>query len=368
LKNNKSKPIRLVHIISSLKIGGAENVLVSLVDRLHKNGFEQHVIYFYDGPHAKRICELGVPVYQVKGVLSLYDPIFFLRLFLLLKKIKPDCLHTLLWAANFAGRLLSFVMRVPLICGLHNVSELNGRIRTMLDRFIVAIPSSYIAISDGVKKSFCQYWQNKDVPPVHVIRNGIDIGEKNNFVTREQLGLTNDNFVIGSVGRFVSVKNYDLIIEQVALLHGKYSHVRLLLIGTGPQEGELRQRAKDLGVSNETIFITGKNAISYYPLFDCFVLASYVEDHPLVLLEAMHFGLPCIVSSNDAQHPVITSGVNGIVVTPDQSFAQLIPTLIEEPDLVKSLGNKALSTVKKEFSIENMISNYSKLFSKLNKI
>jgi len=364
-KRNQNKPIRLVHVISSLKIGGAEAVLVDLVEQLRSRHFEQHVIYFYDGPNVGRIRALGIPVYQVKGLVCLYDPIFFVRLYRLLRKLMPDCIHALLWAANFAGRVVSRIIGIPIICGLHSVSELNGSVRMILDRFLFLMPQAYVAISSGVKQSFCQHWQDKQLPPVHIIRNGIDIicsVKGCDHINRQQLGFSNNHFIIGSVGRFIAVKNYDIILEQGALIHAMYKQTRMILVGTGPYEHYLRQKVHELGMSNETVFITEKRAISYYSLFDCFVLASYVEDHPLVLLEAMSFCLPCVVASVTGEHMVIKDADNGLIAGPNRSFEDALCLLIEQPALRESLGIKARQTVQEQFSLECMVESYSKLF------
>ena len=75
----------LVHVISNLGIGGAETVLYHLLRRLDTQQFEHKVIYFYDGPYVQKIRELGIPVYNVKGLFGLYDPVFMVRFFYSLK-------------------------------------------------------------------------------------------------------------------------------------------------------------------------------------------------------------------------------------------------------------------------------------------
>lgn len=363
----KNKPIRLVHLTTSLKIGGAETMLVDLVDRLREHQFEQQVICFYDGPNGERIRQLGVPVYQVKGLFCLYDPIFFVRLFLILRKLKPDCLHTLLWAANFAGRIIAHILGIPVVCALHNNSDQNGKLRICLDRLTISSSDRFIAVSEQVKNSFLNYIPAPRIVSIEVITNGIDAERCRNGAMqfqkkRSSLMLNEQNFVIGSVGRFVAIKNYPLLIDQLTTVVERYPHVRLVLIGTGPQEEYLKKKIRENRLEHYVNIIINQPALPYYLLFDCFILPSYKEGISMALLEAMSFGLPCIVGNHCSTHSVIQSGYNGLVVTPDQSFVQPLLILIERKRLRQSLSRGAKKNVKEHFSLEYMVKSYAELF------
>jgi glycosyltransferase involved in cell wall biosynthesis len=369
-KPDHDKSIRLVHMTSSLTIGGAETMLVDLIGCLKTKNFQQYVIYFHHGPNVYRIRELGIPVYQVKGFICLYDPIFFFRLFFLLRRLKPDCLHTLLWAANFTGRIIASILRIPVIAALHNNSDQNGRIRILLDRFTISSTTKVIAVSEGVRQSLVQYIPSKRIPEIKVIPNGIDAISccKRGLQfrkKREDIGFSAHHFIIGSVGRFVNIKNYPLLIEQISSLRDDYPHIQLLLIGTGPQERYLKQKIKTLDLEGYVRIINDTCALAYYPLFDCFVLPSYKEGISMALLEAMSFGLPCVVGSHVPEHSVIKSDKNGLIVTPKQSFGQVILRLLEQPKLRQLLGNQAYITVQKNFSRETMVDSYVQLFRNL---
>lgn len=369
-KLNQNKPLRLVHMISSLKIGGAEAMLVDLVDYLRNKEFDQHVVYFYEGPHLQYIQKRGIPTYQIKGLLCLYDPLFFIRLFLLIRKLKPDCLHTLLWAANFSGCLIARIVRIPIVTALHNNIDQNGRVRIYLDRFVIGKASMIVAVSEGVKKSLLSFFPARHLPSIKVITNGIDAAKvrKQGWQfnkKRSELEYSDEHFVIGSVGRFVSIKNYSLLIEQLPLLLYDYSHVRVIVIGTGHQEKYLKKKIKELKLEHYVNIIVNKKALGYYPLFDCFVQPSYKEGVSMALLEAMSFGLPCVVGSHVPEHAVITSGLNGLIVTPGQSFSQALRLLIQQPKLRYSIGMKAQITVQSDFSLTTMAVAYENFFTEL---
>jgi len=359
--------MRLVYLTSSLNVGGAEALLVELVDRLRKKGFEQHVVYFHGGPHVKRIQNLGIPTYHVKGLVCLYDPLFFLRLFFLIRRLKPDCLHTLLWAANFAGRLISGILKIPVVAALHNNIDQNGWIRMWLDRFTTYKACTLITVSEGVKQSLLQCFPAIHLPSIKVITNGIDARriEKDGLQfskKRTDLGYSDKHFIIGSVGRFVPLKNYPLLIEQLAQVVDDFPHVRFILIGVGSQEEYLKKKIKELGIEKVVRIIVNKRALAYYPLFDCFVQPSFKEGVSIALLEAMSFRLPCVVGNHISEHAVIQSELNGLIVTPGQSFALALRLLIEQPVLRQSLGNQARVTVQERFSLDMMVTAYAKIF------
>src|SRR5690348_11311334 len=112
-----NKP-KIVHITSSLQRGGAEQVLVTLIKGL-QHAFHQTVIYLHDGPHRATIENLGVTCIPLRGYFSLYDPWLFLQLHTILKKIQPDLIHTLLWAATIAGRVAGRFLRIPVVSVYH---------------------------------------------------------------------------------------------------------------------------------------------------------------------------------------------------------------------------------------------------------
>ena len=359
-----------MHVISTLNVGGAEAMLVDLVDRLRDHNFDQHVIYFYDGPHVERLKELHIPTYHIKGFFTLYDPVFFMRFVMLLRKLKPDCLHTLLWAANFAGRLCSWLLGTPHVQALHNNIDQNGTLRIKLDSATISSKNMFVAVSKEVKQSFLNCISLQKAPTIKVITNGIDFSavcnqEKEFRKKREDIGLSKDHFVIGSVGRFVPLKNYPLLLDQFCVLIHSHPQVRLVLMGVGPQEEYLKQKIKKLGLCSYVTILVNKKAVYYYHLFDCFVLPSFKEGVSIALLEAMSFSLPCVVGNHIKDHAVIKSGVNGIVVTPDQSFNEVFERLIVCQDEQKKLAEASFSTVKQNFSIDNMVYSYSKLFADL---
>ncbi len=356
------KKKRLVHLISSLKRGGAESLLVDLLK--HLDEFEHHVIYFHDGPNRQRLESQRIATYQVNGLLCLYDPFFWFRLWRLLSRLKPDGIHSALWAANFAGRLMAKILRIPLVSVVHLGVHQDGMFRNMIDWVTFRFSEKVIAVSQEVADSLqARSWVPAE--QISVIPNGIDsvaalVQAEKIKVTRQDLGLKTDVVVIGSVGRFIARKNFALLTRAVADLAAQYDAVRLVLVGFGPLESELSSLAQELGIAERVVFIVGKQAYSYYPLFDCFVLPSFQEGISIALLEAMCFSLPCMVTSPIKLHEVLIDGYNGLIVPSNdlKALTEKLNFLVSDAKMRKQLGGNAYETVCKECSIERMIEGY----------
>jgi len=148
----------IMHLITSLKIGGAEAVLLTLLKELkQEHPHDVHtVVFFHDGPLRQQIEMLGIQTYHLKGRWFLYDPFFLYKLYRTFKTLKPDVVHSSLWAACFLARIYTSLLSVPLVCAVHVVMQDHGRLRNVLDRYLPLHPHTYIAVSPSVARSLQQ--------------------------------------------------------------------------------------------------------------------------------------------------------------------------------------------------------------------
>jgi glycosyltransferase involved in cell wall biosynthesis len=357
--------MHLVHFISSLERGGAQTVLYNLVQKLATRGYKQSVIYLHEGPFVEQFQLAGIPVYKIKGAVVPFDVIAIMHLYRLLKKLKPDCVHTVLWAANWLGRIVTKLLHIPCIASLHNNYDQNGWMRNILDRLVPFSNNVIIAVSDEVKKSFYSYQHAQC--SIAVIHNGIDcalLQKQHSTISRTSLNFLSEHFVIGSVGRFHSIKRYCLLLDAFAQLYMNFPNARLLLIGAGPQEQELRKKAHLLGIDSVVTWIIDKPAYPYYALMDCFMLTSAKEGISMALLEAMSAGVACLVTNASLAHSVLEHMRNGIVATTDNAtlLSEKMALLMTNVSLRKKLAQCAQHTVKERFDAHNMIGAYDELF------
>jgi glycosyltransferase involved in cell wall biosynthesis len=358
--------MKIVHFITSLEMGGAQAVLYDLVTHLNAQQWKHTIIFIHDGPYRKLFEQANIPMHQLTGFASPYDPIAFYRLIKIIKQINPDCLHTVLWSANWLGRIAAWWLGIRCINSLHNNVDQNGTVRRMLD-MLTPKAQHLIAVSQEVKESYGRF--HPITCPITVIPNGVDFERihelaSKNRLDRADLGYTKKNIIIGSVGRFQPVKRYPLLLETFALLQEENPEVRLLLIGSGPQEQALRNKALALGISHLVQFATDRHAHPYYPLMDLFVLSSEKEGISIALLEAMSYGIPPVITYHSSVHPVITHRVNGYVAKTAKAtgFASTLVPLITNCSLRMHVGIAARTTARTSFTITAMVAAYEKIF------
>ena len=364
------KKIVIAHVITSLKIGGAETLLSALVEQLQSSlNVENHVIFFRAGPHKERLESCGIPVYQVTGLFSLYDPFFFRTLYTLIKRIRPDCIHSCLWSANVTSRIVARLLDIPHISALHNNLDQDGLVRSCLDRLTQKYSHTLVPVSYGVAQSLFKRDPWVDHKKITIIKNGINRAEVHKEAlayprTREQLGLSRDHYIVGSVGRFVLLKNYPLLLHSFSQFHLNHPEARLILMGQGPQEKELRKIVETLNIEHSVSFIGGQVAYSYYSLFDCFVLSSFKEGISMALLEAMSFSIPSIVTHSDIQHDVIKDNFNGLLVPSENKGAMVaaLESLYSNKDLRHMLGHNAKKMIDDSFDLNITIQQYHQLY------
>ena len=366
------KQRHILHVISSLQIGGAETVLYNLVKGLQDAGYRQSVCYFHEGPYVAKIRSLGIATYQITGAIALYDGIFWWRMCTLLRALRPDLIHASLWAASFVSRFLSKIFRIPVISAVHANLEHHGTLRTVCDRITVSASDRFITVSPQVSESLMHAIPVISAKSVFCITNGVDVEsiyktQQACRTVRSAYGIPQESLVIGSVGRFVPVKRYDLLLNIFGRICAQRSDVRLVLIGTGPLERALRAQADTLSLSSYVTFIVGASALELYPLMDCFVQPSAQEGLSIALLEAMVTKLPCVVTGWHQKHAVITHNYNGLMVEPnneDQLF-DVLDTLLTDASLRARLGYAALQTVQKGYTMRAMVQQYKSHFDTL---
>jgi len=135
--------MKIFHIITGLKLGGAEASLYNLLTYLSQNYKDQHeVAYFYSGPFVKKIEQRGIKTHQINNQFFTYDPWAYLYLKKLIQHFQPDVLHSALWSANIFARLLSKQLNIPLMCDLHGNTIDEGKFRNYLDKLTVRCANS----------------------------------------------------------------------------------------------------------------------------------------------------------------------------------------------------------------------------------
>ena len=181
---------------------------------------------------------------------------------------------------------------------------------------------------------------------------------------RVSLGLSSDTTLIGYVGRFVSYKKPDRVIEAFALLkHTTAKPVRLVMIGWGPLEADLRRRARELAVEKDILFPGQIDAPTYIPALDILAHASSFEAFGYVFVEALSSGVPIVTTRVGGTDELISNGVTGYVCDPWEpgAFAEYLKRLVEDPDR-RSVMSAVARERAAQYSVEKMIDSIAELY------
>ena len=126
---------------------------------------------------------------------------------------------------------------------------------------------------------------------------------------REQLNISDDCIVVGHVGRFQFQKNHELLVDIYNNFHKKHSNSKLLLVGQGVEEDNIKNKVKTLGLENDVIFMGARDDVhEIFQAMDVFVLPSRFEGLGIVLIEAQAAGLPCVTTKNKVPEIVNITG------------------------------------------------------------
>ena len=175
---------------------------------------------------------------------------------------------------------------------------------------------------------------------------------------RRAIGVSDEQVVIGFVGRLVEQKAPDVLVKSFALASPTAPNARLAMVGDGPLSSNLKTISRELGVEDKIIWLGERDAREVLAGFDLFALASRKEGLPYVVLEAMAAGLPVVATRSAGVEILVRPDINGIVVPTDNidAFARALTHLLQNRDLIMRFGAASRLTVAR-FSIDAMIDN-----------
>lgn len=359
--------MKVLHVITTLNRGGAENHLVDLVLGQLDAGTDVGVAYLKgDGYWAAKLNSAGCQVVLLD--LHRYGeikPMF--RLGRLLREFQPDIVHAHMPPAELYSRL---AMMVSGFLGSFIISKHNderffpGWGQRIVGRWVLSRAKRVIAISGAVHR-YVEANLSPRSGQVVAVHYGID-PEPYRAITPEVVsgvracwGIPEGAHVIGTVARFVPQKALHVLLKAYASYRASaLRDSRLVLVGRGPLEGELKQLATALGIESTVVWAGFREDIEAVMLaFDCFALTSKYEGFGLVLLEAMAAGRPVVATAVSAIPEVVANGVTGILCSEGnvESVAAAFSRLAE-PVLQLALGEAAVLRIEKSFSIDSMVS------------
>lgn len=305
-----------------------------------------------------------------KTPFSLFKGLFKVRK--IIKKFKPDIVHSHMFHANLFARLLRTFTKIPvLICTAHNTNE-GSSLRMLAYKYTDKLASLSTNVSQDAVDSFIQKGASTAARMI-VVSNGIDTSQfdfsmDDRKTKRSELGIFDDTPMLLSVGRLTEAKDYPNLLTAYSLLikNNKFqSFPRLFIVGTGHLEGQLKSMSKEFGIENYVTFLGQRNDIRQLMCAaDIFILSSEWEGFPLVITEAM--ACKKLIVATDAGGITEALGDCGSVVPVKDParLSQEINKMINLSDEQKEiLGNKVRERIKQTNSIEKIIERWMSIYT-----
>jgi glycosyltransferase involved in cell wall biosynthesis len=367
--------IRICFAITKATSGGAQKYVWDLACNLPREQYELSLIAGLDGKLAEEMRSAGA---QVTTLPSLDRDVNLFRdlasLFALIKYFranKPDILHLNSPKMGFIGALAARLTGVKrIIYTSHGWPFLEPRSRLskiffqLLCWHLIKLSNYTIVISEAERAAVTRWAliSNRLV----TIYNGIsETNHLSRSAARAQLNLPADALVVGTIAELHRNKGLTYLLTAAAALVQNHPQLHFAIIGEGEERHHLETLTHDYSLRNNIHLLGGKpEAATLLPAFDIFILPSVKEGLPYVILEAGLAGLPVVATRVGGIAEIIDHQQNGLLVTPanPNDLAEAIEQLIQNPAQRKTFGDRLRDKVKKNFTLEQMVSETRNLY------
>jgi glycosyltransferase involved in cell wall biosynthesis len=361
------RPKRILQIIPTLDQGGAEKQLCLLAAGLPRDEFDVHVCALTrQGPRLHDLQQAGVPVTLI-GKRWKVDPLAYWRLKKLIRRLRPDIVHTWIFAANSYGRQAAWACGVPaIIAGERCVDRWKSWKELAIDRYLARRSTRIAVNSSGVVDFYANLGLPREkfvVIPNAIAPRPVEPYARQAFLA--ELELPETARLIGAVGRLWPQKRYKDLMWASDLLATARDDTYLLIAGDGPQLDELQRFRRKLGFGERIRFLGHRDDVPrWLSLLDVFWLGSGYEGQSNGLMEAMVAEVPAVVSDIAGNRDLVRPEIDGLFfqVGNRADLARQTVRLLEDPAWAKTLGHSAGERMRRDFSLAQMIEAYAAMY------
>jgi len=375
--------VKVLHIITRLIVGGAQETVMLTADMLDKSQWDAHVLSGSqtgsEGSLIENVRARDIPLTiepsLVREINPFKDLLAFIRLVRFIKRGGYAVVHTNSSKAGILGRWAAFLAGTPVIVhtvhgwGHHDRQyPLVRRSYILLERVTQRITDKLIVVSPrNIEKGLAD---GIGTPEKYItIRSGIELDRfrrpsRSREDVRAELGIPVDSAVVGTVTRLSPQKAPLDFLDAAAHVAAQQPNVHFVIVGDGPLRADVEAQVVTLKLT-ERIHLTGlrRDVPDLLHSFDIFALSSLWEGLPRVLPQAMAAGLPIVATAVDGNAEAVTDGINGLLTPPGdpQAMAAALLRLLNDPFLRRKMG-EAGRTRAEEFSARKMVGDIEVLY------
>lgn len=361
---------RVVFVVTTLGHGGADGQVVALAEQFADRGWIVGIISLIPPERTLESLDArGIRVTSLGMRRRVPDPRAVVRLARLIRSWKPQVVHSHMVHANLLARLTRLVAPMPVLISTgHNANEGTAwryAAYRMTDWLAdVTTNVSRAAVDEATRRGAAKRGRIRFVP------NGVDLevfkpDAPGRSEFRQRLNIE-DEFVWLWAGRMTAAKDLDTLLVAYGSARAANSRSTLLLAGTGPDEGRLRDRIIGLGLVDSVRLLGPRDDIAaLMQAADGFVLSSRWEGMPMVLLEASAVGLPSVTTDAGGSGEVVISGQTGWVVRigePDQLAARMRDLMLLDDAARLEMGRRARAHVSVAYGLDRVVKTWIDLY------
>jgi len=386
---SENKPLRVLHIITRMILGGAQENTLLTVEGLDR--MTEYEVELYSGvdhgpegellTRAAETAKLTVVTEMARSIDPISDLKAFWKLYRLIKNGHFHIVHTHSWKAGVLGRIAAWLAGTPLIVhtfhGLtfhdHQPWLVNRMIR-LSERICAPLTHHYVSVSDVTTHKALE--ANIDrADKFTTVYSGMELdwylnSKADPLAIRKELGIPADAPVVGKIARLAPQKNHDELLNAVPEIVRRHPNVRFLLIGNGVLYEQILAQVRQLGFEENFVFaglIDRERIPDMISAMDVVAHTALWEGLPRVLPQAMAMGKPCVSFNTDGTPEVLITGKTGYMIDRHDSagLADAVSDLLSDPNLRQRIGEAARKHVDPAFRAETMVSHTSDIYKKL---
>lgn len=382
-----NRPIRIMYIIARLNIGGPAVHVVLLTERLGPPAFESILVCGRVGPQEGDMAYLAAqhgiePLYIAelgRELSPLRDIVTLVKLWRLMRRTRPDIVHTHTAKAGFVGRWAAWLARVPVRVHTFHGHVFHGyfgpaktRLFLWLERLTARLTTRLITISPGLRDELANTYYIAPAHKIEVVPLGLDLQAfadtpRHAGIFRRQFDIPPEAPLVGIVGRLAPIKNHELFLQMAARIvqNPALCAARFAIVGDGECRAGIEARVSELGLDKHVLFTGWQTDLRYaYSDMDALVITSHNEGTPDSLIEALAAGAPVVATAVGGVPDLLRNGEYGRLVPPGDPdrLAEAVIAALEERSVDRAGAQQAILA---NYGIDRLVADLARLYRAL---